>query len=76
MQVSQHKDPSTTIHQHQAPKSTPPNMNNTPDEMAVRLQIWQEILNKSSTTQHCILSSPFMAKSFDIVDLQEPYMTP
>lgn len=49
-------------------------MSNTPSNEAVRLRIWQENLNKSSTAQHCILSGPFTAKEYDIVAIQEPFI--
>jgi len=44
--------------------------NNNDDRM--NLRIWQENLNKSPTTQHCILSGPFTAKEWDIIAIQEP----
>ena len=47
-------------------------MLNTTNNHPVRLRIWQENLNKSSTAQHCILSGPITARDWDIVAIQEP----
>ncbi|KIK36104.1 hypothetical protein CY34DRAFT_95010 [Suillus luteus UH-Slu-Lm8-n1] len=47
-------------------------MPNTLDNPTTRLRIWQQNLNTSSDTQHCVISRPTTARDWDIVAIQEP----
>ena len=53
-------------------------MINTPNEGTNRLRIWQQNMNKSSAAQWTLLNSDGkennLAKEYDIVMLQEPYL--